>query len=473
MAKASDSKGKTLAAAARLFRQQGYHGTALHDILAAGGSPRGSLYFHFPGGKEEIGETALTLAGEAVRQAIAHAAETSETAELFLTRIARGMASDLEKSDIREGCPIATTALETSAQSDMLGAATRGAFKSWENEIKRGLEHFGMGVGTSRSGRDGGAQPARRRAVAGTHLSQPRADAARRAGTETSRHTLEIEIKACRRSIRNPDDNVSPTFALETVSPAFLFFQRRGIAQDPSYLLRLLVLKRAYLFPLNECHDRTNLGRTDRRISENRQRGFSRYQSLLIALLAFVQFTVILDFMIMSPLGAIIMPALNITAGQFGVAVSAYAFSAGISGILAAGFADRFDRKRLLLFFYLGFTAGTALCALAPNYHVLLIGRIVTGLFGGVIGSIVLAIITDLFALNLRGRVMGFVQTAFAASQVLGIPVGLFLSNHWNWHVAFGALVGLSIAAIAAISLVMRPVNAHLCSSRTATPSGI
>ncbi len=192
------------------------------------------------------------------------------------------------------------------------------------------------------------------------------------------------------------------------------------------------------------------------------QRGFSRYQSLLIALLAFVQFTVILDFMIMSPLGAIIMPALNITAGQFGVAVSAYAFSAGISGILAAGFADQFDRKRLLLFFYFGFTAGTALCALAPTYHVLLIGRIVAGLFGGVMGSIVLAIVTDLFALKLRGRVMGFVQTAFAASQVLGIPVGLFLSNHWNWHVAFGALVGLSIAAIAAISLVMRPVNAHL-----------
>jgi predicted MFS family arabinose efflux permease len=190
--------------------------------------------------------------------------------------------------------------------------------------------------------------------------------------------------------------------------------------------------------------------------------GFSRYQSALIALLALVQFTIIIDFMIMSPLGAIIMPALNISAGQFGVAVSAYAFSAGISGILAAGFADRFDRKRLLLFFYLGFTAGTALCALAPNYHLLLLGRIVTGLFGGVIGSVVLAIVIDLFALNLRGRVMGFVQTAFAASQVLGIPAGLFLSNHWNWHVAFGALVVLSIVTIAAILLVMRPVNAHL-----------
>jgi predicted MFS family arabinose efflux permease len=190
--------------------------------------------------------------------------------------------------------------------------------------------------------------------------------------------------------------------------------------------------------------------------------GFSRYQSLLVALLAFVQFTIILDFMIMSPLGAIIMPALNITAAQFGVAVSAYAFSAGISGILAAGFADRFDRKRLLLFFYVGFTLGTALCALAPTYHVLLLGRIVTGLFGGVMGSIVLAIVTDLFALHLRGRVMGFVQTAFAASQVLGIPAGLFLSNHWNWHVSFGALVGLSIAGMAAVLLLMKPVNGHL-----------
>jgi TetR/AcrR family transcriptional repressor of lmrAB and yxaGH operons len=144
MAKVSDSKGKTLAAAARLFRQQGYHGTALHDILAASGSPRGSLYFHFPKGKEEIGEAALTLAGEAVRQAIAHAAETSANAEIFLTRVARGMASDLEKSGYKEGCPIATTALETAAQSEVLSAATRNAFQRWELEIKRGLERFGM-----------------------------------------------------------------------------------------------------------------------------------------------------------------------------------------------------------------------------------------------------------------------------------------------------------------------------------------
>src|SRR6202051_2838123 len=99
---------------------------------------------------------------------------------------------------------------------------------------------------------------------------------------------------------------------------------------------------------------------------QEQQRGFSRYQSLLVALLAFVQFTIILDFIIMSPLGAIIMPALNITASQFGVAVSAYAFSAGISGILAAGFADRFDRKRLLFVFYVGFYPWTGGFAIAP-----------------------------------------------------------------------------------------------------------
>lgn len=147
MARATDAKGKTLAAAAKLFRQQGYHGTALQDILAAAGSPRGSLYFHFPDGKEEIGGAALTLAGEAVRQAIAKAAETSEDAETFLTRVVRGMAAELEKSDFKEGCPIATTALETAAQSEVLGAATRTAFQKWELELKRGLFRLGMPAG--------------------------------------------------------------------------------------------------------------------------------------------------------------------------------------------------------------------------------------------------------------------------------------------------------------------------------------
>jgi TetR/AcrR family transcriptional regulator, lmrAB and yxaGH operons repressor len=143
MAKATDSKEKTLAAAALLFRRQGFHGTALHDVLAAAGSPRGSLYFHFPGGKEQIGEAALDIAGEAVRQKIARAAEASPNAETFLTGIARAMAADLEQSDFCNGCPIATTALETAAQSDVLRAAARRAFQSWEQEVARGLSRFG------------------------------------------------------------------------------------------------------------------------------------------------------------------------------------------------------------------------------------------------------------------------------------------------------------------------------------------
>src|ERR1700722_15554226 len=107
---------------------------------------------------------------------------------------------------------------------------------------------------------------------------------------------------------------------------------------------------------------------------------FSRYQKFVVGILAFLQLTVILDFMIISPLGAIVMPALHISPRQFGLAVSSYAFSAGVSGFLAAGFADRFDRKRLLLFFYFGFMLGTLLCALATTYPLLLLARIVTGL---------------------------------------------------------------------------------------------
>ena len=145
---------------------------------------------------------------------------------------------------------------------------------------------------------------------------------------------------------------------------------------------------------------------------------FTKYQVFIIAILAFIQFTVILDFMVLSPLGAILFEKMHITAAQFSIVVSAYAFSAGASSILSAGFADKFDRKKMLLFFYTGFVLGTLFCALAPTYELLLAARIVTGIFGGVIGSVSMAIISDIFAMQVRGRVMGFVQTAFAASQI-------------------------------------------------------
>ena len=189
---------------------------------------------------------------------------------------------------------------------------------------------------------------------------------------------------------------------------------------------------------------------------------FTRYQITVIAMLAFLQFAVIIDFMLMAPLGALIMPALNATTAQFGTVVSAYAFAAGAAGFLAAGFADRFDRKKLLLFFYTGFILGTAWCGLADSFESLLAARIFTGLFGGVIGSVVLAIATDLFAAQQRGRVMGFIQTAFAASQILGIPIGIWLSTRWNWHVPFLTLAVLGLGAGLLIAFLMRPVDAHL-----------
>lgn len=189
---------------------------------------------------------------------------------------------------------------------------------------------------------------------------------------------------------------------------------------------------------------------------------FSRYEWFIMAVLTFLQFTVVLDFMVLSPLSAILIPEMHITPSQFSLVVSAYAFSAGASGLLAAGFADKFDRKRLLLFFYTGFVLGTALCALATTYEFLLFARIFTGIFGGVIGSIAFAIITDLFPLEKRGRVMGYVQMAFAVSQILGLPIGLYLANHIDWHAPFWMIVGLAIPAGLVIATRMNPVDGHL-----------
>lgn len=189
---------------------------------------------------------------------------------------------------------------------------------------------------------------------------------------------------------------------------------------------------------------------------------FTPHQKFIIAILALLQFTVILDFMVISPLGDILMKTLNMTTSNFGFAVSAYAFSAGISGLLAAGFADKFDRKKLLIFFYTGFIVGTVFCAFSTNYWMLLSARIVTGLFGGVIGSVSLAIVTDLFVIHQRGRVMGFIQMAFATSQILGIPLGLYFANHWGWHSAFIMIAVLGLFILAAIVIKMQPVNKHL-----------
>src|SRR4029077_9495289 len=189
---------------------------------------------------------------------------------------------------------------------------------------------------------------------------------------------------------------------------------------------------------------------------------FTSYQKFAIFVLAITMFTVVLDFMVMSPLGDILMKSLSLKPAHFGFAVSAYAFSAGISGLLTAGFADRYDRKKLLLFFYSGFIAGTILCGVANTYPLLLGARIITGLFGGVIGSISMAIVADLFDLQHRGRVMGFMQMGFGASQVLGIPIGLYLANFWGWHAPFLWVVIMAIIVAILIAIKLEPLTKHL-----------
>lgn len=186
------------------------------------------------------------------------------------------------------------------------------------------------------------------------------------------------------------------------------------------------------------------------------------YQVLIICILALTQFTVVLDFMVMSPLGDMLMKSMSLSTKQFGLVVSSYAFSAGISGLLTAGFADKFDRKKLLLFFYVGFIVGTLLCGLSTSYAMLVFARIFTGVFGGVIGSISMAIVADLFPIHQRGRVMGFLQMGFGASQVLGIPISLYLANHWGWQSPFFMIVVLAAVIWGLTAVKMNPVNEHL-----------
>ncbi|MFL5763106.1 MAG: MFS transporter [Bacteroidia bacterium] len=189
---------------------------------------------------------------------------------------------------------------------------------------------------------------------------------------------------------------------------------------------------------------------------------FTSGQVLMIALLALTQFTVVLDFMVMSPLGDVLKKTMHLTTQQFGFVVAGYALSAGASGLLTAGFADSFDRKKLLLFFYIGFIGGTLCCGLADTFPLLLAARIITGIFGGVIGAISMAIVTDVFPAQQRGRVMGFMQMGFGASQVLGIPIGLHLSNIYGWQSPFLMIVGLASLIWLTILFKMMPVTKHL-----------
>ena len=182
----------------------------------------------------------------------------------------------------------------------------------------------------------------------------------------------------------------------------------------------------------------------------------------ILLLLAGVQFCNIMDFMIMMPLGPQMMRIFDISAQQFSLLVGIYSVAAGVSGFAMVFFADRFDRKRLLLFMYSGFTLGTLACALAPTYWFLVAARLFTGIFGGVMSSIVLSIVGDLVPMKRRGEAMGIINVAFSVASIFGVPFGLFLASIISWHAPFLFVVAACLPMLALIHLKVPQVAGHL-----------
>ena len=189
---------------------------------------------------------------------------------------------------------------------------------------------------------------------------------------------------------------------------------------------------------------------------------FNTYQKRALVLLALVQFCIILDFMIIAPIGDILMKAISIDTSQFGIVVSSYAFSAAIASILTAGFADRFDRKKLLIIFFGGFILGTLACGVSHTYEQIVISRIITGMFAGVSNAVLMTLVIDLFLPQQRGRAMGMIQMGFGMSQVIGVPLGLFIAAKLGWEFTFFSIVAFAAVITAALIISLAPANEHL-----------
>lgn len=185
-------------------------------------------------------------------------------------------------------------------------------------------------------------------------------------------------------------------------------------------------------------------------------------EKLLLWTLAAINFIHIVDFMILMPLGPQLMRVFDISPREFGLLVSSYTFSAGVSSFFGAFFLDRFDRKKILLWVYVGFSIATLGCALSPNYPILLFARVVSGLFGGLTSALILAIIGDVIPNERRGRAMGLVMAAFSVASVLGVPMGLFLASLSDWHMPFYILTGLSIVSLGMIFRFIPNITEHL-----------
>ena len=183
---------------------------------------------------------------------------------------------------------------------------------------------------------------------------------------------------------------------------------------------------------------------------------------LVLAVLATIQFTNIVDFLIMMPLGPQFMRIFAITPGQFGFVVSAYAFSAGLSGLAAAFFLDRFDRRVAILALYAGLTLGTLCCGFAPNFPALVAARILTGIFGGIIGAAVLSATGDLIPESHRGRAMGLIMSSFSIAAVAGVPLGLWLASRGGWHRPFIVLAAAGAVIWVIAARLLPPMRGHL-----------
>jgi predicted MFS family arabinose efflux permease len=191
---------------------------------------------------------------------------------------------------------------------------------------------------------------------------------------------------------------------------------------------------------------------------------------VLLVTLAGIQFTNILDFMILMPLAPALMRLLEIDPRQFGLLVSAYTFAAAASGFVAAFWIDRFGRKRALLTMYAGFILATALCGVAPTYELLLAARIVAGIFGGVIGALVFTIIADVVPYARRARATSFVSAAFSLAAVMGVPIGLWFSAQLSWRAPFLALAVLATVAWIVAARIVPSLDAHVASAERRRP---
>ncbi len=192
---------------------------------------------------------------------------------------------------------------------------------------------------------------------------------------------------------------------------------------------------------------------------------FSRKEVLLLGTLAFAKFTHILDFMVMMPLGPQLMTTFGITAQQFGILVSSYTLSAGIFAIIAAFFIDRFDRKKVLLLMYAGFLVGTLACALAGSYWQLMLARTLTGVFGGLLNTLILSIVGDSFELKKRATATGIVMSAMSAAAAFGVPLGVYFAAMFNWQVPFYIVLGLATPIWFGIWQFVPAINSHLQTS--------